>query len=398
MSIADKSLPESLEPSRRWAVPAHVWVRSAGYDAFFMMSGLWAMAAVIALQGGGHLSRFHLFLGVLFWIGHRLATTYLAFCQQAYRELIVEQNTRFILVPVGVVIAVFAMLFVPESIVPIPVFHRLVALAIVDFIWEFYHFTMQHYGVLSVYRMLARQNPADVAKKRIEKMYCLTVFGCALPAAVAYHSLQTMAANNAGFVVPIWVMETWRLAGVTFALGFSLVMVREELRAETVSIPKAFYIISVGGPVALAFSNGGLAPALLIIAVQHWLVAVGLSAHMASGRAADVDNPNGWYRFWGMFNRSPYAVLVVMCIFSAILAPIMEFSDVERRYAVKELRSTFDAQAGTRNYIYWGEVYMEWLDWLFMLSRDKVLMVFVAAWFLIRLRPLPDGPGDIPIF
>jgi hypothetical protein len=360
---------------------AKIWVRTAGYDALFMLSGLWAMAIVVALHGSGHLSRFHLWLGVLFWIGHRLATSYLAFCQQAYRELLVEQNKRFVIAPLVVIATVFAMMLIPESIIPIPILYRLLLLAVVDFAWEFYHFTMQHYGVISVYRILARQNPAAVKDKKIEKLFCLTVFGCAIPAAVVYQSLSNLAQANTDFFVPMWAIETLRGGGIAFVLGFTGFMVVKELNASQSSIPKTLYMISVGIPVALAFVYHSLVPALLIIAVQHWLVAVGISAHMASGHAPSNAEPNGWYRFWGVVNKSPWAVLVVMCIFSAVLVSIMEVSDVERRYAVKELRSMFDANAGTRDYIYWGETYMSWLRWLWSASEDTVLMLFVAVGF-----------------
>lgn len=365
-------------PTLRVGVPETSWVRSTMYDGFFMMSGLWAMPVVIALYGSGYLSRFHLALGVLFWIGHRVATTYLAFCQQAYRELIVDQNARFVLVPAAVIVSVFALLLIPESIIPIPVLNRVILLAVIDFAWEFYHFTMQHYGVLSVYRMLAKQNPADVAQKRLEKWYCMAAFGCGIPVSVVYHSLGSLAHANPDFIVPVSVLQMLRIAGIALVLGLTWYMLMTELRNADASVPKMLYITSVGVPVSLAFFYDSLVPALLVIAVQHWLVAVGLSAHMASGQAADTKEPNGWYRFWGVFNRSPYAVLVLMCIFSAALAPIMEFSDVERRFALKELRSMFDSGAGTREYIYWGETYMRWLS---RFNRDTVLIVFVAAGF-----------------
>ena len=127
-----------------------VWMRSRSYDAVFMMGGLWTMALVVALNGTGLLKSIQFGLAVLFWVGHRLTTTYIAYCQEAYREHLTKQRVRFLYVPGAVLALVFIMVMVPESVLPVPVLHRLLALAALDFAWEFYHFTMQHYGVVSI--------------------------------------------------------------------------------------------------------------------------------------------------------------------------------------------------------------------------------------------------------
>lgn len=357
---------------------SNVWVRSRAYDLFFLLSGLWVMAVVVPLAGTDTLKPFHLMLGVLFWIGHRLATAYLAFCQQAYRELLVEQRTRFIRVPLAITVIVFVLLLIPESILPVPILYRLLPLAVIDFIWEFYHFTMQHYGVVSVYRIRAQQDPAAVDDKRKEKLFCMTVFGAGIPAAVVYHSLNHLAETTPDFFVPGVAIQGLRVAVVLFALGFTARMVIKELSVRNTSLPKALYMISVGVPVSLAVIYDSIAPALLILAIQHWLVAVGISAHMASGIGPVKREPNAWYRFWGVVNKSPVRVLLVMCAFSAVLAPIMEFSDVERRMAVKAVRGMFDPAAAERAYVYWGETYMNWFSGL---GEHTVLMFFVAIGF-----------------
>lgn len=357
---------------------SNVWLRSRAYDLFFLHAGLWTMLIVIPLAGNDVLKPFHFTLGVLFWIGHRLATAYLAFCQQAYQELLVEQRTRFVTVPLVFTVVVFVMLLIPESILPIPLLYRVLPLAVLDFAWEFYHFTMQHYGVVSVYRIRAQQDPGAVQEKRLEKIFCMTVFGGGIPAAVVYHSLVTLSANNADFIIPGWAIQTFRFLAIAFALGFTARMVIKELSIANTSMPKIMYMIAVGVPVSLALILDSMAPALLVLAIQHWLVAVGISAHMASGTGPVRKAPNAWYRFWGFVNRTPFRVLVVMCIFSAVLAPVMEFSDVERRLAVKTWRGMFSPTMTERSYVYWGEMY---LDWFSGLGEHTVLMFFVAAGF-----------------
>lgn len=355
-----------------------VWMRSRSYDAVFMMGGLWTMALVVALNGTGLLKSIQFGLAVLFWVGHRLTTTYIAYCQEAYREHLTKQRVRFLYVPGAVLALVFIMVMVPESVLPVPVLHRLLALAALDFAWEFYHFTMQHYGVVSIYRMRAGQDPGAVADKRWEKIFCYAVFGGGIPLATLYHAFKGMAASNPDFFMPGWGIQGMRMLGIAVALGFTARAVVVEARNPKMSLPKLLYMVSVGLPVSLAFVYDSMAPALLILAVQHWMVSVGLTSHMAAGRAPVKTEPNGWYRFWNVFNRSPWAVMVIMCIGSAALAPVMEFSDVERRYVMRAVRAAFDPASAERHYVYWGAQY---LDLLAFMGRNTVVSLFIATGF-----------------
>jgi hypothetical protein len=166
--------------------------------------------------------------------------------------------------------------------------------------------------------------------------------------------------------------------GITMALAFTARAIVVEARNPKMSLPKLLYMVSVGIPVSMAFMYDSMAPALLVLAVQHWLVSVGLTSHMAAGRAPVKTQPNAWYRFWNIFNRSPWAVMVLMCIGSALLAPVMEFSDVERRYVMRAVRAAFDPASAERNYIYWGAQY---LDVFAFLGRNTVVSLFIATGF-----------------
>ncbi len=371
------------------------WLRSKSFDAVFMMGGLWMMAIVILLEGTGGLTQVHYALAILFWIGHRLTTTYIAYCQEAYREHLTKQRTRFLVIPAIVLVTVFVMVCTPESILPIPILYRLLPLAVLDFFWEFYHFIVQHYGVVSVYRTRAGQDPGAVQAKRREKFFCYFVFGAMIPLAMIYHALNGMAANDGGIMgieeallklpladlaIPMWTLQVIRVAGIVGALGYTIYAIAMEYKDPKASLPKALYMFSVGAPVALTFVYDSMGPALLILAVQHWMISVGLTSHMAAGKAPVSTEPNAWYRFWNVFNRSPWAVMALMCVGSAVLAPVMEFADVERRFVTSAVRASFDPASATRDYIYWGAQY---LDWFQAIGRDTVISIFIATGFAL---------------
>src|SRR5262249_60980387 len=94
-------------------------------------------------------------LTALFWIGHRLSSTYLAYCTEAYRPLLRQQPIRFIALPLLITATCFALFLPADSALPWTREERLIGLAIIDYAWVTYHFAAQHFGALSLYRLRA---------------------------------------------------------------------------------------------------------------------------------------------------------------------------------------------------------------------------------------------------
>ena len=71
-----------------------------------MLSALWLAPIVLWLAHGysnpetSPLDLLYFGLTALFWIGHRLSSTYLAYCTEAYRPLLREQPIRFVALPI----------------------------------------------------------------------------------------------------------------------------------------------------------------------------------------------------------------------------------------------------------------------------------------------------------
>jgi hypothetical protein len=57
-------------------------------------------------------------LTALFWIGHRLCSTYLAYCTEAYRPLLRTQLIRFVVLPLLVTVTCFALFLPTDSALP----------------------------------------------------------------------------------------------------------------------------------------------------------------------------------------------------------------------------------------------------------------------------------------
>ena len=103
-------------PSRQAPPPVHdlSWVRGPAWDSFWMLSALWLAPIAWWLALGysdpesSPLDLLYFGLTALFWIGHRLCSTYLAYCTEAYRPLLRTQPVRFVVLPILVTVGCLA--------------------------------------------------------------------------------------------------------------------------------------------------------------------------------------------------------------------------------------------------------------------------------------------------
>src|SRR5678815_4584288 len=93
----------ALRPKR--AERSSAWVRSPAWDGVWMLNALWLAPIALWLARGyddpesSPLDLLYFGLSALFWIGHRLSSTYLAYCTEAYRPLLRAQPIRFVVLP-----------------------------------------------------------------------------------------------------------------------------------------------------------------------------------------------------------------------------------------------------------------------------------------------------------
>ena len=121
------------------------WVRGPVWDGFWMLSALWLAPIVLLLVHGysnpesSPLDLLYFGLTALFWIGHRLSSTYLAYCTEAYRPLLRAQPIRFVALPLLITAGCFALFLPADSALPWTREERLIGLAIIDYACVTYH-------------------------------------------------------------------------------------------------------------------------------------------------------------------------------------------------------------------------------------------------------------------
>src|SRR3954468_19731038 len=272
-SAAPAAFLDVTPPTRRWLASA-VWIRGPAWDGFWMLSALWLAPLVLWLAHGysdpesSPLDTLYFGLTALFWIGHRLCSTYLAYCTEAYRPLLRSEPIRFVVIPLLVTAGCFALLLPADAALPWTREERIIALAIIDYAWVTYHFASQHFGALSLYRSRAGR-VACAQSRRMDRLFALIAGGLLvfvadlLAGAVAYQD-QWMER---------WPFLSWIVSGqdgirigATIVLAIlTVVTLFAELRTSQWSLPRLLYIVGIAGMVTLA-----LRPRSLFLFLVVW--------------------------------------------------------------------------------------------------------------------------------
>ena len=307
------------------------WLRTPAWDGLWMLSALWLAPIIFGLSRGyadpreSPLDVFYCVVSALFWIGHRLCSTYLAYCTEAYRPLLRTQPARFILVPAMVTLACFAVFLPADEALPWSRDQRLVALAIVDYAFVTYHFAAQHFGVLSLYRVRVGRG-ACVSTRTADRLFALGVGGVlvfvadVLAGAVAYQDQW----------LDRWPIATWlvsaegdvRAGAMLLLLVTALAMLVFEAHAPRWSWPRVLYVLGVVSMVAIAFSPRSPFLFLVIWTSQHWILATGLASQTPT---AEPRPEHGVVRrLLHALNTRPWAVLLLLVTASIALLPLFE--------------------------------------------------------------------------
>jgi hypothetical protein len=132
------------------------WIKSPAWDLVWVLNALW-LAPLVLLLAQGHddvraspVDGLFFALTVPLWFGHRVSSAWLAYATPAYRPLLATQRLRFVVAPLAIAVACFALLLAPESVLPMPLTERVVWLAVLNYLLVSHHFAAQHFGLLSL--------------------------------------------------------------------------------------------------------------------------------------------------------------------------------------------------------------------------------------------------------
>jgi hypothetical protein len=272
-------------------------------------------------------------LTVPLWFGHRVSSAWLAYATPTYRPLLATQRLRFVVAPLAIAAACFAVLLAPESVLPMPLTERVVWLAALDYLLVSYHFAAQHFGLLSLYRARAGR-ASDASTRRLDRWFALVVGGGFV---VLAEALAGSIAYQGRWVDPLLgaagadvFARLLRGGGTAVVVILTALMLRVELRSQRPSLPRLAYVLGVSAMVLFAFIARDPFLFIVLWSVQHWSAAMGLTSLAASGTAQSAGAH--WQRLLAPINRRGWAVLLVLAVVSTLLLPVMEVEAVSTEY------------------------------------------------------------------
>jgi TonB family protein len=306
------------------------WVRGPLWDGFWMHSALWLAPIVLLLVHGysnpesSPLDLLYFGLTALFWIGHRLSSTYLAYCTEAYRPLLREQPIRFVALPLLITAGCFALFLPADSALPWTREERLIGLAILDYACVTYHFAAQHFGALSLYRSRANRGSC-IQTRRWDRFFALTAGGVLVFVADILAGTVAYQDQWVDRWFPAWIVsaENGIRGGATLALfAITAIMLVIELRTPRWSLPRILYIVGLAVMVGLALRPRSLFLFLVIWTSQHWILATGLASQTPSAESAPTTGVVR--RYLHRLNMRPWAVVLLLMLLSLVFLPIFE--------------------------------------------------------------------------
>jgi len=316
------------------------WIKSPAWDLVWILNALW-LAPLVLLLAWGHddvraspVDGLFFALTVPLWFGHRVSSAWLAYATLAYRPLLATQGLRFVVAPLAIAVACFALLLAPESVLPMPLTERVVWFAVLDYLLVSHHFAAQHFGLLSLYRARAG-GASDAVTRRLDRWFALVVGGGFV---VLAEALAGSIAFQDRWIDPLlgtgWsdvFARTLRDGGIVFVVILTALMLTVELRSHRRSLPRVAYVLSVSAMVLFAFLARDPFLFIVLWSVQHWSSAMGLASLAASGGA---QAPAGhWQRLLAPINQRGWAVLLVLAVVSTLLLPVLEVEAVTDEYA-----------------------------------------------------------------
>ncbi len=217
---------------------------------------------------------------VLLEHAHFLSPMALAWSHAGFRQVMLRQPAKYIGAPIAIIVATTAIgaatsLFTNLHVdigMRVRVYNLsdykqpFVMMVVLYWLWNAYHFAMQNFGVLSIYR-----KKSGSGSRRLDMAFCLFVQTAASVLVFAPHlGLRHDIVRD--LYVPL------ALAGV-------LAMLVRETRPS----PRMLFILTDAAGLVLVFWSGlwGFA----VWAINHWLVAIGLASHVYAnnaGRSATV--------------------------------------------------------------------------------------------------------------
>jgi len=283
------------------ARPRAAWIGSPAWDLWWMFSGLWGGALLLAASAFADVTLLEtaflaLLVRLFVSVAHSWSTTWMVLFSPLLRRERRARPGRYRQVPLALVALSLALGLGVAGWQRFPadgrfgaglwIFGLYVALFWVGHFW---HFGNQDFGVLTLYRLKAGQTRS--ADRRVDKLYTMAMMFLIQP--IVYLSIvrSTAFAEMVTTWLPVSAAGLWLAARAAVAAAALLTLgaAAFELAKQNRSLPKLLYYGVCFLHAALLFGAAWAdEPVLAILYVvaylwSHWFIAIGLVSRINAG-------------------------------------------------------------------------------------------------------------------
>ncbi len=291
------------------------WFRSLSWDFTWLLSAYWIFPLFffLYLQMG---DTSYTTMAAMVFIGSRLAhiyfSMYLCVGHPAYKEVSRENKGRFYVIPALMVFAITLFFSLPETILPQTTDQRFKLYAFATFPYVYWHYALQHYGVISMYRGKAGQQLGSFHRS-FEKWFCHLSVSLVITA-LTLNNFYDVAIGGYSFK-QFFMAESvnWNMIAWSLILPLTLIYLYLELRLEKKSVPKILYILSMSA-MSLVLTFDTFLISWLLLDMQHTLVVFGLGGHILSKYEVKKTGMNPTVSL-----TKQYAYMVMVSLFFSVI-------------------------------------------------------------------------------
>jgi hypothetical protein len=262
-----------------------MWLRSPLWDSFWILSGLPLGLVLVLISALAHIpaATITIYLIVVCQTAHSVSPIALAWSHSGFRQIMLRKKSKYVLLP-GAVLGIATVsgflssdLFAEaqftdanSSLVLSSLFRAGIWrnpgewLIVTYMTWNLYHFGMQNFGVLQLYRRTSSTAYGE-EQRQIDMAFCLAV-QIAVTSAIFMNMTDPVMASYI------------RLLYLLIIVAGIVMLVREGAITRKHMSPRVLFIMS--HTMSVMFGQGLWVTA--INGLNHWLTAIGLSSHVYS--------------------------------------------------------------------------------------------------------------------
>jgi hypothetical protein len=270
----------------------NMWIRDPWWDCLWILSGIPLGATLTSLSAWVPVGMIMLWIVLLTETGHLLSPMALAWNHRGFRPMMLRRPIKYIAFPAVILLGAalvgaiagrhvqnlsfnpnnFSLAAGPTTLAQFK--NPFMAMTALFAAWNAYHFGKQAFGVMSIYRY---KRSYSSGQRRIDLWYCCAVVWAAMAMPFIPHIAEGIHSLTGWPSGPHPFLDHLRLGYLVAALAMIVGMLAQEWFAGR-SLPRAVFILTDGLGMVFVFHFGlwGFA----IIALNHWLVAIGLASHV----------------------------------------------------------------------------------------------------------------------